>query len=261
MLGKEYPECGIACAQQLDAIIKNEGPDSVAAFIAEPMHGTAGDIPPVPEYWPMVREICDKHDVLLIADEVMTGFGRTGKAFAMQHWNVLPDMLCMAKGITSTYAPFGALGLGEKVYAGLKGMAIPGQTYGGHPLGAAVASKVMEIYVRDKIFENCAAMGEYAMGRLIREFSPLPHVGEISGLGLQIGIEIVEDKAARKGFAPESGVMLDIFRKALAAGLLVRETDQSWSPSNRLSFAPPLIVTPAEVDRMLDILFPIVAGL
>jgi len=261
MLGLNYPECGIECAKQLEKIIQLEGPDNVAAFIVEPVHGTAGHMPPPPEYWPMVRDICTKYDVLLIADEVMSGFGRTGKAFAVEHWGVKPDMMTLAKGITSSYMPFGAVGMDDKIYDGLKGSVFAGATFSGHPVAAAVSSKVMEIYLRDKIFENAANMGKYAMERFKSQFLPLPCVGEVGGLGLMIGIEIVEDKANRKGFDPASGVMHNIQDKALENGLFVRVSDQSWSSANRISFCPPLVVTKEEVDKIIDILYPIVSSL
>ena len=262
MLDLEYPQCGIECAKQLDKIIRQEGPHTVAAFIAEPVHGTAGHIPSPPEYWPMVREICSKHDVLLISDEVMTGFGRLGKPFGVDTWNVKPDMMALAKGITSSVIPFGALAMSEKVYEGLRGSKLGGTTYGTHVVGCAVASKVMEIYEREKIFENAARMGEYAMEQLRKRFlEKLPCVGEVSGYGLMIGIEIVEDKAAKRGFDPESKTMLNIQQKAFANGLFIRVSDQSWGPANRISFCPPLIVKKEEIDKILDILHPLVAAL
>jgi len=255
MLDLEYPSCGIACAKQLEKLIQTEGADNIAAFIAEPEHGTAGDIPPPPEYWPRVREICERHNILLIADEVMSGFGRTGKAFAVDHWGVKPDMITMGKGIVSSYIPFGGVALSDKVWHGLEGALIPGATYSGHPVAAAVADKVLEIYERDNVFQNAVEMGEYATERLNREFLPLPCVGEISGKGLMIGIEIVEDKATRKGFDPASGLMNKIRETAIEKGLHIRVTDQSWAPSNRVSFGPPLTSTREEIDKMLDILY------
>jgi putrescine aminotransferase len=255
MLDLEYPSCGVQCAKQVEKMIELEGADSIAAFIAEPVHGTAGDISPPPEYWPMIREICDKHDILLIADEVMTGFGRTGKAFCVDHWDVKPDMITMGKGIVSSYIPFGGVALNEKVWDGLEGLSIPGATYSGHPVAAAVANKVLEIYERDDIFQNVVKMGDYAMKRLNEEFLPLPFVAEISGKGLMIGIEIVEDKKNKKGFDPESGKMNQIRDLAYENGLLIRVSDQSWGPSNRISFGPPLISNKEQIDEMLDILY------
>ncbi len=260
MLGLEYPQCDTACAKHVEKMIQLEGPDHIAALVVEPVHGTAGHMPPPPEYWPMVRDICSRYEVLLIADEVMTGFGRTGKAFGVNHWDVKPDMMAMAKGITSSYIPFGAVAMNDMVYEGLKGSIFAGPTFSSHVVGSAVSSKVLEIYERDKVFENAAKMGEYAMGRLKAEFLELPCVGEVTGLGLMIGIEIVEDRAARRGFDPNTKTMLNVQEEAFKNGLFVRVSDQSWSSGNRISFCPPLTVTKEEVDRILDILHPIVAS-
>ena len=260
-LGLEYPDCGIECARQLEKIIDFEGEDSVAAFIAEPMHGTAGMVPPPPEYWPMVRDICTRRNVLLIADEVMTGFGRTGKAFATQHWDVTPDMMCLAKGITTAYLPFGAVAMHDGVWETFKGTLSAGPTYSGHPVCAAVACKVMEIYERDGIFAHAAKMGEYAQRRLEEQLLPLPVVAAVSGMGMQKGIEVVEDKDERRGFDPSTHVMAEISDIALARGLFVRTSDTSWSPSNRISFCPPLVSTEADIDRMVDIVHSILSEL
>jgi adenosylmethionine-8-amino-7-oxononanoate aminotransferase len=248
-----YPDCGIQCAKLLAYTIENEGKDTIAAFVAEPVHGTAGVIVPPPEYWPMVRKICTEHDVLLIADEVMTGFGRTGKMFATEHWDVKPDIMAMAKGLTSAYLPFGAVAVSDTVFEGLKGATISGFTYSGHPVCSAAATKVMEIYVRDRIVENAAKVGKYAMGRLKAEFLPLPCVGEVSGLGLMLALEIVADKATRASFPAEQGVPMRIGAETHQKGLLVRV-------GNRIAFTPPLIITKEEVDKALDILLPIVAS-
>lgn len=259
MLGLNYPECNIRCARLLEDIILREGPDSVAAFIAEPVHGTVGMVAPPSEYWPIVREICSRYDLLLIADEVMTGFGRTGKMFAVEHWNVIPDMMTMAKGISATYVPFGAVAINQKVYEGLKGCMFASYTCSGHPVCAAAAIKAMEIYVRDKVVENAAEMGKYAMERLNAEFEPLPCVGNIGGLGLMIGIEIVADKEKRKPFDPEKNVVLKAHKKAMEAGLFIRAQNTRVGPADRFFFTPPLIINKKQIDKILDILFPILS--
>jgi adenosylmethionine-8-amino-7-oxononanoate aminotransferase len=259
MLGLTYPACRIQCARMLEVPMENEGADSVAAFIAEPEHGTAGMIAPPPEYWPMVREICNKYDVLLIVDEVMTGFGRTGKMFAVEHWDIVPDMMTMAKGITGSYLPLGAVAIHQKVHHGLKGGLFGSYTNSGHPVCAAAAVKAMEIYIRDRVVENAAEMGRYAMDRLRREFEPLPCVGDIGGLGLMIGIEIVSDKESRKPMDPE--VVLQAQKEAFHAGLFIRAQTTRIAPGNRFFFSPPLIINRQQIDRTLDILFPIVSNL
>lgn len=247
---QKYPECDILCAKMLAYTIENEGAESIAAFLAEPVHGTAGSIPPPPEYWPIVRKICSEYDVLLISDEVMTGFGRTGKMFATEHWDVVPDMMTLAKGLTSAYLPLGAVATNDRVFNGLKGAPVFGFTYSGHPVCSAAAIKAMEIYIRDKVVENSAAVGDYALERLNAEIADYPHVGEISGLGLMIGIEIVANKASRESFPMD--FMIKLGKQIREKGLLVRV-------GNRIAFTPPLIIEKEEVDKAFDILFPILS--
>lgn len=248
--GQKYPECDILCAKMLAYTIENEGAGSIAAFLAEPVHGTAGSVPPPPEYWPMVRKICSDYDVLLISDEVMTGFGRTGKMFATEHWDVVPDMMTLAKGLTSAYLPMGAVATSDKVFNGLKGAPVFGFTYSGHPVCSAAAVKAMEIYVRDKVVENSAEVGGYALECLNSEIADYPHVGEISGLGLMIGIEIVADKVTKESFPMD--YMMKLGRKIREKGLLVRV-------GNRIAFTPPLIIRKDEIDKAFSILFPLLS--
>lgn len=255
-LHQEYPKCGILCAQFLAETIEREGPESVAAFLAEPEQGSIGCIPPPPEYWPMVSKICSRYQVLLIDDEVMTGFARTGKMFALEHWGLKPDIITMAKGITSAYVPFGAVAFSDKVWDGLANdtPVMHGFTYSGHPVGAAVAVATMDIYLREKIAENAAAVGKYALERLNTEFKQLSCVGNIGGLGLMIGLELVTDKATKATF-PIS-VQNQLQQKARDRGLLIRVARNC-----RFMIAPPLIITIQEMDRLLDILLSTVAKL
>jgi len=261
MFGLEYPNCNIQCARFLAEVIEKEGADNIAGFIAEPEMGVAGMVAPPPEYWPMIRKICTKYEVLLIADEVMTGFGRTGKMFAMEHWRVKPDIMTIAKGITSAYIPFGAVAFSSNIWETLKGTNFVSYTYAGHPVCAAAAVTTMEIYIRDRVIENAARVGKYALERLRQDFEPLPCVGGVNGLGLMLGIEIVADKATRKPFDPKLDVMQKLQDQALEKGLFLRMAGIRGTPSDRIVFAPPLIVTTEEVDKALDILYPLVANL
>ncbi|MFC1939682.1 aspartate aminotransferase family protein [Chloroflexota bacterium] len=261
MLGLDYPDCNIRCARLLSEIIQKEGAESVAAFIAEPVLGVGGMIAPPPEYWPIIREICSKHEVLLIADEVMAGFGRTGKMFSLEHWGVRPDMMTMAKGITGAYLPFGAVAFSSEIWEALEGRNFVSYTYAGHPICAAVATKTIEIYDRDKVVENAAVVGKYALERLKQDFEPLSCVGEVGGLGLMLGIEIVADKATKTPFDRKLNIMQQLQDMALEKGLFVRTSDIGSTPGNRIAFAPPLIITTQEVDKALDILYRTVAGL
>ncbi|MBI4287097.1 MAG: aspartate aminotransferase family protein [Chloroflexi bacterium] len=257
--GKAFPGCDIQCARFLGATIAKEGPDSVAAFIAEPLLGVSGMIPPPPEYWPLVRKICSEHKVLLIADEVMTGFGRTGKPFAVEHWGITPDILAMAKGITSAYLPFGAAAFNDEIFNGLKGNVMLGLTYSGHPACAAAALKTMEIYVKEGVAENAARVGRHMLDRLNGEFNGLPCVDNVGGIGLMLGMNIVRSKTARTPFPP--AVTAEVEKRAMENGLLVRCMNAATTPGSRVALTPPLTITLAEADRALDILKPILAGL
>ena len=259
MFGLEYPSCDIRCARFLAEVIEKEGSDNIAAFIAEPEIGAGGMIAPPPEYWPIIRDICDEYNVLLIDDEVMAGFGRTGKMFAIEHWGVKPDIMAMAKGITSAYIPFGAIAFSGEIWNTLKGSNFITYTYAGHPVGAAAAVKALEIYKRDKVVENAARVGKYAMERLKNVLGSLPWVSDISGLGLMIGIEIVADKATKRPFDRKLNIMQRIHEKALEKGLYVRISDIGATPGDRLAFAPPLIVTTEQVDKAIDILYSVIS--
>jgi len=253
-LHREYPGCGIACAEYLDYVIENEGKDSVACFIAEPVQGAGGAVSPPPEYFPRVREICDKHGVLFIGDEVMTGFGRTGKMWALEHWGVKPDLMTMSKGIVSGYIPFGAVAMSEDIFNTLKGQFLPiGSTESGNPICCAIASKVLDIYRDEHIVENAAAVGKHIMERYEKEFLPLPHVGALTGMGLMTGMHIVVDKKTRTPAGPE--VAEQVLKRGAEVGLLLRMTAGS------LQFTPPLTIKKEEADDVLDKLYPIIAEL
>jgi putrescine aminotransferase len=250
---KEYPDCKLECAEALAEAIDREGEGTIAAFVAEPIHGTSGTIVPPPEYWPRVTQICKERNVLLILDEVMTGFGRTGKNFACEHWNFFPDMMLMSKGIINAALPLSAVAITEKVFQGMRG---PNAFYhlytcGGHPVCCAVAMKSLEILLRKKLVENSATVGEYMLERL-KELGEYPHVGEVRGLGLFAAFEIVEDKKTR---APNSSMAKKLVAAAKDRGLIVRVAGTA------IQVAPPLIATEDDIDKIMDILKPIVAEL
>ena len=253
--GKEYPDCGVQCAKFLEETIVNEGPDSVAALLAEPMQGSGGLIPPPPEWWPMVRKICTKHNVLLIADEVMSGFCRTGKMFALEHWGVVPDMMTMSKGIDSAYLPFGALAVSDAVFEGLKGSLFSGFSSFGNPICSAAASAAIDVYINEKVAEHVTEVGQHARKRLDAEFTPLPCVGDVRGLGLFLGMELVADKATKATFDPALNVSQQLYTQLLERGLFARIY------GDVLFFTPPLIITKEEVDRAIDILYLVLANL
>ncbi len=257
MLGLKYPECNMRCARYLEEVIKLEGADSIAAVIAEPIQGSAGIIVPPDEWWSIVRGICSRYDILLIDDEVMTGFARTGKMFAIEHWNVQPDVMTMAKGITAAYLPFGAVAVGDKVYEGLKGRYIEhGFTYSGHPICSAAACAAMDIYVEDKVVENAARVGAHIRERLDEEFLPLPCVGTVGGKGMFHAVELVTDKESKAVIDPD--VKEEFRGKLFRSGIFLRITG---ALGNRMFFCPPCIMTIEEADRALDIIQPLVAEL
>jgi putrescine aminotransferase len=248
--GLNYPDCNILCARFLEIAVKANGPDTIAAFIAEPMQGSAGIIVPPPEYWSIVREICTTYDVLLIADEVMTGFCRTGKMFCLDHWNITPDMMTLAKAITGAYLPLGVLAFSEKIWKQIEGQEFrPGYSSSGNPICCACATAAINVYVKEGLAENSQRVGRHILNRLENEFLPLPCVGTCSGLGLMIGLEIVADKATKAMFVPPLAPIKSLIGAALDNGLYIHEMGK-----NRIAICPPCVTTMQEADRILDIL-------
>ncbi|HXX36772.1 MAG TPA: aspartate aminotransferase family protein [bacterium] len=248
---------GVEAANALEQIILKEGPDTVAAVIGEPVMGAGGVIPPPPTYWPRVREICNKHEVLLITDEVITGFGRTGRWFAMGHWGVEPDIVSFAKGVTSAYLPLGGILISERVHAAIQ-EAPPDQkfmhaaTYSGHPVCCAVGLKNLEIIEREGLVERAGEMGRRLLSGL-QTLADLPAVGDVRGLGMMCGVELVEDKASK---TPAIGLGPKVVGECTSRGLLPRLRSGSADPpiGDTICLAPPL-VTPAEtLDRIVAIL-------
>lgn len=243
-------ENDVRCATAVEKIILAEGPETFAAVIGEPVSFSAGVAVPGDQYWPMLREICDKYGLLLIADEVITGFGRTGKWFAMEHWGVTPDLMTCAKGITSGYWPVGACFATDAVFAEFQGgpeTTYPhGFTYGGHPAGGAAGLANVAIMEREDLPGNSARMGAHMLDRLnrLREHAI---VGDVRGIGLMCAVELVKDKATKEPFTafPTGPKMLK--DRLAEAGMLTRVG------GNNVFLAPPLTVTQQEVDEMVDI--------
>ncbi len=249
--GKDYPGCQLECATAVEEAIQREGPETVAAVIAEPVHGAGGVIPPVPEYWPRLRQICDRYDVLLIADEVITAFGRTGRWFALEHWDVQPDLVTVAKAITSAYVPLAAILLSDRIQqvivsAPVDAKFMHGYTNAGHPTACAVALRNLRIIEEEGLVERAATMGQRLMEGLAA-LEELPWVGNVRGLGLMAAVEIVADKATRRPFEPSLKVAGRVLREARQRGLVTRLKGDS------MLLAPPLIVTPEQIDRIVQI--------
>ncbi len=254
----DVPDTGRRSTDFLEQIIQAEGPESIAAFIAEPVMGPGGSIDPPTDWWPTVREICTKYDILLIVDEVMTGFCRTGKMFAQEHWGIQGDLMTMAKGLTGAVMPMGGVAICDKVYEGLKGKWFRhGFTYTGHPVSCAVSSAALDVYVKDKVAENAAKVGKHIKRRLIDEFLPLPCIGDIGGLGLHLGIELVNDKLSKAPLDVE--VQNELKRKMLDAGIFIR-IGEGWL-GNRIFVTPPCVITMEEANKALDIMKPLFAAI
>lgn len=243
---------GQAAARMLEETVLREGPDTVAAFIAEPVQGAGGIIVPPDDYFPRVREICAKHDVLFIADEVITGFGRTGRWFALERWGVQPDILAFAKGITSGYLPLGGIMVSEPIRQAM--LSVPyadrwmhAYTYSGHPTCCAVALRNLEILEKEGLVERAEKMGQRLLDGA-RSLLDLPAVGEVRGLGLMVAVELVADRATKAAFDPAKNVIGRVRKELEARGLFTRVV------RDIILLAPPLVITEAQVDRIVQIL-------
>ena len=237
---------GQAAARALEEAIQREGADTVAAFIAELVMGVGGVIVPPADYFPLVRQICDKFEVLFIADEVITGFGRTGELFALKHWNVKPDILSFAKAITSGYAQLGGIQISDAIRETMESAAdseayMHGYTYSGHAMACAVGLKNIEIMERENFTQRARDMGKRLLEGL-KSLTEFPFVGDVRGLGLICGVEIVSNKETKAADAARTS---QIFKAAQERGLRTRPL------GNTLAFAPPLSINEEEVDEIV----------
>lgn len=242
-------------AEELEQLILREDPDTIGAFIAEPVLGTGGITPPPAGYWAAIQPVLKKYDILLIADEVITGFGRTGAMFGCDKYGIEPDLITVAKGLTSAYAPLSAAIVGEKVYkvmeegADCVGAFSHGYTYSGHPIGVAAANAVLDIVEQEDIPGNAARVGAYLQNNLKEVFGGLPIVGEVRGVGLMAALEFVADPATKKRFDPALKVGARISKAARDLNLIAR----AMPHGDILGFAPPLVTTEKEVDQIIDL--------
>jgi adenosylmethionine-8-amino-7-oxononanoate aminotransferase len=253
---KTYPGCDIDCAHALEEEIKKQGADSIAAFIAEPMMGSSGGtVPPVKEYWPKLREICDRYDVLLIADEVMTGFGRTGRRFAVDHWNVVPDILIGGKGLTGGYLPMGVTAVKNELVEEVERAKADFMfyTYSSHPVACAVADEVLAIMEREHLVERAAEVGARLGAHIKEELSGHPMVGDIRGIGMFWGIELVHDKATKMPFAPEKKVTNRVLGAAVRRGLFFYPATgmAGKAGGDAMMIAPPFIIGDPEIEYIV----------
>lgn len=250
--GESEPEFSARLAAELDEMIEREGPDTVAGFIAEPVMGAGGAIVPPEGYFAAIQAVLDRHDVRLIADEVICGFGRLGTMFGCEAVGMRPDTLSFAKAVTSAYLPLGGMTVDEPMYQAMLdesrkiGTFGHGTTYSGHPVACAVGIKTLEIYARERIVEKVRERAPHFQRRL-SALAEHPIVGEAKGVGLIGGLELVADKGTKRSFDPKKGVGNKAFGFAQSEGLIVRPL-----LGDRLALCPPLVISPAEIDEVFD---------
>ena len=244
-----YPACDIACAEEVRRIIEFEGPDQISIFIGEPIQQGFGALAPPPEYWPIIRDICDDYGVLLIIDEVICGFGRTGRWFGVEHFGIQPNLMTMAKGISSGYVPLGAVGCTNEVIDPID-IFEHLHTYANHPVACAAGLKNIEIIKKENLIERSAQMGKYFLDAL-KSLEEHPIVGEVRGSGLWLGIDFTTDKKTRALF-PMSRLN-SLVDRAQHKGLIIKLMGLA------LELAPPLIIEKSEIDKGIKILHECIA--
>lgn len=249
--GESEEQFASRLADNLEQMILSEGPDTVAAFIAEPVMGAGGVILPPRTYFDKIQAVLRKYDVLFIDDEVICGFGRTGRPFGADTYNLQPDSISLAKALTSAYQPLSAVVVKDEIYQAFlqasddMGVFGHGFTYSGHPVACAVGLKTLEIYQRDQLFEHAARLAPQMQARLQR-FADHPLVGEVRGVGLIGAVELVADKRTKAAFDPAGKVGAECLKHCHANGLICRAI------GDVMGFCPPLIITPAQIDEMFD---------
>ncbi len=252
--GKAYPDCGITCATLVGDVIEMEDPDTVAAVMVEPIGHTGGIIDPPPEYLPILREVCDRHNVLLIFDEIITGAGRTGHLFAAETFGVTPDVLCTAKGLSGGYAPLSAMICREPIAEAFWGPTaenpgfVEGHTFEGNPISCAAGLAVLREILEQDLCANARKQGQRLRAGFERLAAKYGVIGDIRGKGLLQGVEFVRDVKTKERFPAEVSFGVRVGRRALASGLLCR-FDPHW-----IAFGPPLISTAEQIDEMVSIL-------
>jgi len=250
-------EHGAECAHQLEETIIHEGAETVAAFIMEPLISGGGVLVPPDNYIPLVREICDRHGVLLIFDEVVSGFGRLGKMFGYEHWKKQADIFTFAKGLASGYIPVAATVVKEKIFEKFNGEPSGMQhfrqinTFGGHPVASAVALKAIQIVEDESLPENANKVGGYMLNHLQRSLADHPYAGEIRGKGMIMGIELVEDRGTKLPLADD--IIMRIVGDCVRNGVILgRNSNTIPGRCNVLLIAPPLILTRGEADQIAE---------
>ena len=243
------------CADKLEALIQAEGPDTIAAFIGEPILGTGGIVPPPAGYWGAIQKVLKKHDILLIADEVVTGFGRLGTMFGSDHYGITPDIITIAKGLTSAYAPLSGSIVSDKVWKVLEdgtdeyGPIGHGWTYSAHPIGAAAGVANLKLIDELGLVENAGKTGAYLNAALKDALAGHPHVAEVRGEGLMAAVELAETKEPFGAFDPARKIGAAVSAAMASQDVIARAMPQG----DIIGFAPPLCITEAEVDRVVEV--------
>ena len=248
--GPEGVSQGVAAANELEKAILAEGPDTVAMFLAEPVQGAGGVIVPQDDYFPRIREICDKYDVLLVADEVITGFGRTGSMFGLEHWGVQPDLIQFAKAITSGYFPLGGIGVSDEIAQTMDDSGSPwmhAYTYSSHPVGCAVALAMLDIIEREDFATQAKDKGKQLLVGLKDALADHPNVGDVRGLGLMCAFEVVKDRGTKEEFDAGDGIGAKIANAMTERGMVMRMR------GDVACLAPPIITPESEIDRVVEI--------
>ncbi len=244
-----YPDCDLVCARDVRGVIEFEGPEQISAFIGEPIQQGFGALAPPPGYWEIIREICDDYGILLIIDEVICGFGRTGRWFGIEHFGIQPDIMTMAKGISSGYVPLGAVGCTDEVIDPVDTLEHL-HTYANHPVACAAALKNIEILKQERLIERAAEIGRYFL-ECLKSLEDHPIVAEVRGTGLWLGLDFTVDKKTRAMFPMAR--LWDLVNRAMSKGLMVKQMGQA------LELAPPLVIDKSEIDEGVRILHACVA--
>jgi putrescine aminotransferase len=242
---------GAGYVQALEQVVLDAGPQTVAAVVVEPVQGAGGVIVPPNDYFPLLRKLCDKYGLLLIADEVITGFGRTGRWFGMENWNVNADLMIFAKGVTSGYLPLSGVMLTHAIHDTLKSVKGPfahGFTYSGHPTACAVGLRNLQIIEEERLVERVAENGAHLQRRL-QELRSHEIVGDVRGLGLIAGVEFVRDRESKQLFDPASGVARRVWLAAMESGVIFRPL-----AGDVIATSPPFVITIKEIDRLVEVL-------
>lgn len=250
----------MSCANELETAILRVGADQVAAFIAEPVIGaTAGAVVPPDGYFQRIREICDKYQVLFIADEVMTGVGRTGKAFGVDHWGVVPDLMTLGKGMSAGYTPMAATMVSDEIIDTItkgSGLIMAGHTYSANPQSAAISLAVLNYVEKNQLVEKAAEQGVYLLSRLQELADELPLIGDARGLGMLCGLEFVKNKQTKEPFALSQGVGSKVIAKAFEKGLLIYPAMGGIEgvAGDSVIISPPLTITKEQIDELIGLL-------